>query len=351
MMILKMILLIRRKEILNMADNKLDITNMIERSYNILSSFESKIQAFFESYKNTDTKIVEKETAFLNAKQELKQFMQEYKKILEATKEEFKIELVKEQKQFIEIANANTKEVLNTRKEELTEIMKQEEQKVLLKTEKVITILESFQDNINSKMKDILKSFPGNLENATQDYINNAILDIKKIGSTLKNDIEEYKSILIQELKKYKADTIQEVENTNIELKKSTTEIKAVAENIKKDSDNINRYSKYMTDDYHRLNNNLDRINKGTVKLNYILSGTNNSFILKRIYILLFSIINVFFILRIIIPNTYKINFKSQLVMNIIIIAGAILIILSFLDLVYSILIHFFGEEIKEIED
>ena len=334
-----------------MADNKLDITNMIERSYNILSSFESKIQAFFESYKNVDSKIVEKETAFLNAKQELKEFMQEYKKILEATREEFKTELIKEQKQFIEIANANTKEVLNTRKEELTTIMEQEEQKVLLKAEKVITILESFQDNINSKMKDILKSFPGNLENATQDYINNAILDIKKIGSTLRSDIEEYKSILIQELKKYKADTIQEVENTNIELKKSTTEIKAVAENIKKDSDNINRYSKYVTDDYRRLNNNLDRINKGTVKLNYILSGTNNSFILKRIYILLFSIINVFFILRIIIPNTYKINFKSQLIMNIIIIAGAILIILSFLDLVYSIFIHFFGEEIKEIDD
>ena len=334
-----------------MADNKLDITNMIERSYNILSSFESKIQTFFESYKNVDTKIVEKETAFLNAKQELKQFMQEYKKILEATKEEFKIELVKEQKQFIEIANANTKEVLNARKEELTEIMEQEEQKVLLKAEKVITILESFQDNINSKMKDILKSFPGNLENATQDYINNAILDIKKIGSTLKSDIEEYKSILIQELKKYKADTIREVENTNIELKKSTTEIKAVAENIKKDSDNINRYSKYVTDDYRRLNNNLDSINKGTVKLNYILSGTNNSFILKRIYILLFSIINVFFILRIIIPNTYKINFKSQLVMNIIIIAGAILIILSILDLAYSIFLYFFGEEIKEIDD
>lgn len=333
-----------------MAD-KLDITMMIERNYNILSSFENKIQAFFESYKNTDTKIVEKETAFLNAKQELKQFMQEYKNILEATREKFKIELAKEQKQFIEIANANTKEVLNARKEELTEIMEQEEQKVLLKAEKVITILESFQDNINSKMKDILKSFPGNLENATQEYINNAILDIKKIGSTLKNDIEEYKAILIQELKKYKADTIREVENTNIELKKSTTEIKAVAENINKTSNNINRASELIKDDYKRISNNLYRINKGTVKLNYILSGTNNSFILKRIYILLFSIINVFFILRIIIPNTYKINFKSKTIMNIIIIAGAILIILSFLDLVYSIFIHFFGEEIKEIED
>ena len=333
-----------------MAD-KLDITMMIERNYSILSNFESKIQSFFESYKNVDTKIVEKETAFANAKQELKQFMQEYKNILEATREEFKTELIKEQKQFIEIANANTKEVLNTRKEELTEIMEQEEQKVLLKAEKIITILESFQDNINSKMKDILKSFPGNLENATQDYINNAILDIKKIGSTLKSDIEEYKSILIQELKKYKADTIQEVENTNIELKKSTTEIKAVAVDIKKDSDNINRYSNYISDDCRRLNNNLGRINKGTVKLNYILSGINNSSILKKIYILLFSIINVFFILRIIIPNTYKINFKSQLIMNIIIIAGAILIILSIVDLAYSIFLYFFGEEIKEDED
>lgn len=327
-----------------MADNKLDITNMIERSYNILSNFESKIQAFFESYKNVDTKIVEKETAFLNAKEELKQFMQEYKKILEATKEEFKIELVKEQKQFIEIANANTKEVLNARKEELTEIMEQEEQKVLLKTEKVITILESFQNNINSKIADILKDLP----NASENYINNAILNI---GSTLKTNVEEYKATLVQELKKYKADVIQDVENSNIELKKSTKEIKAVAENIKKDSDNINRYSNYISDDCRRLNNNLGRINKGTVKLNYILSGINNSSVLKKIYILLFSVINVFFILRIIIPTTYKINFKSQLTMNIIIIAGAILIILTILDLAYSIFLYFFGEEIKEDED
>lgn len=326
-----------------MAD-KLDITMMIERNYNILSSFENKIQAFFESYKNVDTKIVEKETAFINAKQELKLFMQEYKQILETTREEFKTELAKEQKQFIELANSNTKEVLNARKEELTEIMEQEEQKVLLKTEKVITILESFQNNINSKIADILKDLP----NASENYINNAILNI---GSTLKTNVEEYKATLVQELKKYKADVIQDVENSNIELKKSTKEIKAVAENIKKDSDNINRYSNYISDDCRRLNNNLGRINKGTVKLNYILSGINNSSVLKKIYILLFSVINVFFILRIIIPTTYKINFKSQLTMNIIIIAGAILIILTILDLAYSIFLYFFGEEIKEDED
>lgn len=330
-----------------MADNKLDITNMIERSYNILSSFESKIQAFFESYKNVDTKIVEKETAFINAKQELKLFMQEYKQILETTREEFKTELAKEQKQFIELANSNTKEVLNARKEELTEIMELEEQKVLLKTEKIITILESFQDNINSKIADILKDLPS----ASEDYINNVILDVKKIGSTLKTDVEEYKAILIKELTKFKADIIQDVENSNIELKKSTKEIKAVAENIDKTSNNINRTSELIKDDYRRISNNLSRINKGTVKLNYILNGINNSSVLKRIYILLFSIINVFFILRIIIPTNYKINFKSQLIMNIIIIAGAILIILSILDLAYSIFLHLFEVEIKESED
>ena len=37
--------------------------------------------------------------------------------------------------------------------------------------------------------------------------------------------------------------------------------------------------------------------------------------------------------------------------MYIITMAGIILIILSLLDLIYSIFIHFFGEEIKEIED
>ena len=324
--------------------SNLDFKGMIEANYNVLSNLEANIQAFFKSFQDIDTKIVEKETAFINAKQELKLFMQEYKQILETTREEFKTELAKEQKQFIELANSNTKEVLNARKEELTEIMEQEEQKVLLKTEKVITILESFQNNINSKIADILKDLP----NASENYINNAILNI---GSTLKTNVEEYKATLVQELKKYKADVIQDVENSNIELKKSTKEIKAVAENIKKDSDNINRYSNYISDDCRRLNNNLGRINKGTVKLNYILSGINNSSVLKKIYILLFSIINVFFILRIIVPTTYKINFKSQLTMNIIIIAGAILIILTILDLAYSIFLYFFGEEIKEDED
>ena len=337
-----------------MAD-KLDITMMIERNYSILSNFESKIQAFFESYKNTDTKIVEKETAFLNAKQELKQFMQEYKNILEATREEFKIELVKEQKQFIEIANANTKEVLNARKEELTEIMEQEEQKVLLKAEKVITILESFQDNINSKMKDILKSFPGNLENATQDYINNAILDIKKIGSTLKSDIEEYKSILIQELKKYKVDTIQEMENSNIELKKSTTEIKAVAEDIKKENISLNKNRSNLEADYRKVNNSLEIANRNTSNLINSIRNINYTFVINRIYILLFSLLNSIFILRIIVPQQWKFNFFGKKTLWTLIIVASLLIIVAICDFIYRtilpILSNLFTSEEETEED
>ena len=333
-----------------MAD-KLDITMMIERNYNILSSFENKIQAFFESYKNVDTKIVEKETAFANAKQELKQFMQEYKQILEATREEFKTELVKEQKQFIEIANANTKEVLNARKEELTEIMEQEEQKVLLKTEKVITILESFQDNINSKIVDILKDLPS----ASEDYINNVILDVKKIGSTLKNDVEEYKSILIRELKKYKADTIQEMENSNIELKKSTTEIKAVAEDIKKENISLNKNRSNLEADYRKVNNSLEIANRNTSNLINSIRNINYTFVINRIYILLFSLLNSIFILRIIVPQQWKFNFFGKKTLWTLIIVASLLIIVAISDFIYRtilpILSNLFTSEEETEED
>lgn len=334
-----------------MADNKLDITNMIERSYNILSSFESKIQAFFESYKNVDSKIVEKETAFLNAKQELKLFMQEYKKILEATREEFKTELAKEHQNFIEVANANTENILKAREKELTEIMEQEEQKVLLKTEKVITILESFQDNINSKIADILKDLPS----ASENYINNAILDIKKIGSTLKSDIEEYKSILIQELKKYKVDTIQEIENSNIELKKSTTEIKAVAEDIKKENISLNKNRSNLEADYRKVNNSLEIANRNTSNLINSIRNINYTFVINRIYILLFSLLNSIFILRIIVPQQWKFNFFGKKTLWTLIIVASLLIIVAICDFIYRtilpILSNLFTSEEEADED
>lgn len=323
-----------------MADNKLDITNMIERSYNILSNFENKIQAFFESYKNVDTKIVTKETAFLNAKKELELFMQEYKQILETTKEEFKIELVKEQKQFIEIANANTKEVLNARKEELTEIMEQEKQKVLLKTEKVITILESFQDNINSKIADILKDLPS----ASEDYINNVILDVKKIGSTLKNDVEEYKKL-----------SLEEVNSCKDTLKQSTKAIKEVAEDIKAENSNIIKNRNNLEADYKKVNSSLEKVSKD---INNLIKGINNvkyTFLINKIYILLFSLLNSIFILRIIVPQQWKFNFFGKKTLWTLIIVASLLIIVAICDFIYRtilpILSNLFTSEEETEED
>ena len=323
-----------------MADNKLDITNMIERSYNILSNFENKIQAFFESYKNVDTKIVTKETAFLNAKKELELFMQEYKQILETTKEEFKIELVKEQKQFIEIANANTKEVLNARKEELTEIMEQEKQKVLLKTEKVITILESFQDNINSKIADILKDLPS----ASEDYINNVILDVKKIGSTLKNDVEEYKKL-----------SLEEVNSCKDTLKQSTKAIKEVAEDIKAENCNIIKNRSNLEADYKKVNSSLEKVSKD---INNLIKGINNvkyTFLINKIYILLFSLLNSLFILRIIVPQQWKFNFYGKKTLWTLIIVASLLIVVGIGDFIYRtilpILSNLFTSEEEADED
>ena len=323
-----------------MADNKLDITNMIERSYNILSNFENKIQAFFESYKNVDTKIVTKETAFLNAKKELELFMQEYKQILETTKEEFKIELVKEQKQFIEIANANTKEVLNARKEELTEIMEQEKQKVLLKTEKVITILESFQDNINSKIADILKDLPS----ASEGYINNVILDVKKIGSTLKNDVEEYKKL-----------SLEEVNSCKDTLKQSTKAIKEVAEDIKAENSNIIKNRNNLEADYKKVNSSLEKVSKD---INNLIKGINNvkyTFLINKIYILLFSLLNSLFILRIIVPQQWKFNFYGKKTLWTLIIVASLLIVVGIGDFIYRtilpILSNLFTSEEEADED
>ena len=186
-----------------MADiNKLDITNMIERSYNILSNFESKIQAFFESYKNTDTKIVEKETAFLNAKQEFKKLIEDYRSTLDQVREDFNLALAKEHQNFIEVANTNTVKILKAREEELKQKLEAEEHNIILKAKNLLEAMESFQSNINSKIADTIKNLPVELENQKDLYINKTLLDIKETSNTLQTNIEEYKKVLDEELSK-----------------------------------------------------------------------------------------------------------------------------------------------------
>lgn len=318
-----------------MADNKLDITNMIERSYNILSSFESKIQAFFESYKNVDTKIVEKETAFLNAKEELKLFMQEYKKILEATREEFKTELAKEHQNFIEVANANTENILKAREEELQKKLEQEEHKILLKTKTLLEAMENFNNNISIKIADTIKNLPVALENEKDLFINKTLSDIKETSKTLQKNIEEYKKVLNEELSKYKDTIITQVNTCKDSLKESTEAIKEVAEDIKKENIILNKNRSNLEADYNKVNSSLNKVSKDTNNLIKSINNVKYTFVINKIYILLFSLLNSLFILRIIVPQQWKFNFYGKKTLWTLIIIASLLIIVAIGDFIY----------------
>ena len=317
-----------------MAD-KLDITMMIERNYSILSNFESKIQAFFESYKNVDTKIVEKETAFINAKQELKTFMQEYKQILETTREEFKTELAKEYQNFIEIANTNTEKILKAREEELQEKLEQEEDNILLKTKTLLEAMENFNNNISIKIVDTIKNLPVALENEKDLFINKTLSDIKETSKTLQKNIEEYKKVLNEELIKYKDTVITQVNTCKDTLKQSTEAIKEVAEDIKAENSNIIKNRSNLEADYNKVNSSLNKVSKDTNNLIESINNVKYTFVINKIYILLFSLLNSIFILRIIVPQKWKFNFYGNKTLWSLIILASLLIIIAIGDFIY----------------
>ena len=158
--------------------SKLDFKGMIEANYNVLSNLEANIQAFFKTFENVDTKIVEKETAFINAKQEFKELIEDYRTILENTREEFKKALISEQQEFIEVANTNTEKILKTKEKELKQKLDLEENKIILKAKDLLEAMESFQDNINSKVADTIKNLPVLLEEEKDLIINKNLLII-----------------------------------------------------------------------------------------------------------------------------------------------------------------------------
>jgi len=129
--------------------SNLDFKGMIEANYNVLSNLEASIQAFFKTFENVDTKIVEKETAFINAKQEFKELIEDYRTILENTREEFKKALTSEQQEFIEVVNTNTNKILEIKEEELKQKLEAEEHNIILKTNTLLEAMESFQENIS----------------------------------------------------------------------------------------------------------------------------------------------------------------------------------------------------------
>lgn len=339
--------------------NNLDFKGMIEANYNVLSNLEANIQAFFKTFENVDTKIVEKETAFANAKQEFKELIEDYRSTLDKTKEDFNLALIKEQKEFIEVANTNTEKILKARENELKQKLELEENKITLKVKDLLEAMESFQSNINSKIADTIKNLPVELENQKDLYINKTLSDIKETSNTLQANIEEYKKVLNVELSKYKDTVISEVntckDTLKDTLKESTVAIKEVAEDIKKENISLNKNRSNLEVDYRKVNNNLEVANRNTSNLINSIRNINYTFVINRIYILLFSLLNSIFILRIIVPQQWKFNFFGKKTLWTLIIVASLLIIVAICDFMYRtilpILSNLFTSEEETEED
>lgn len=105
-----------------------DFRMMIEKSYDILSNYEKKNNEFYNSFREVDKKIIEKETAFASAKNNLKefieQFSEEYQSYLTKVSTVFKNELNQANEEFKK-KMIDTAEKVEAQKEEITELKKE----------------------------------------------------------------------------------------------------------------------------------------------------------------------------------------------------------------------------------
>lgn len=105
-----------------------DFKMMIEKSYDILSNYEKKNNEFYNSFREVDKKIIEKETAFASAKNNLKefieQFSEEYQSYLTKVSTVFKNELNQANEEFKK-KMIDTAEKVEAQKEEITELKKE----------------------------------------------------------------------------------------------------------------------------------------------------------------------------------------------------------------------------------
>lgn len=318
--------------------SNLDFKGMIEANYNVLSNLEASIQGFFRKFEDIDTKIVEKETAFINAKQEFKELIEDYRSTLDQIREDFNLAVAKEHQNFVEVANANTEKILKAKEEELQQKLEQEEHKILLKTKTLLDTMESFQENINSKILDTIKNLPVLLENEKDLIINKNLADIKETSNTLKSSIEDYRKILEQELESYKNRLVEEMKECKYTLKENIEDIKKVAEDIKAENSNIIKNRNNLEADYQKVNNSLENVTKST---NNLVKGINNikyTFIINKIYIFLFSLLNSLFILRIIVPQKWETNFLGTKTLWTLIILATSLIVVAVGDFIYRVI-------------
>lgn len=105
-----------------------DFKMMIEKSYDILTNYEKKNNEFYNTFKEVDKKIVEKETAFASAKNNLKEFidqnLENYQSYLNKVSNVFKDELNQANEEFKK-KMIDTAEKVEAQKEEIIGLKKE----------------------------------------------------------------------------------------------------------------------------------------------------------------------------------------------------------------------------------
>lgn len=105
-----------------------DFKMMIEKSYDILTNYEKKNNEFYNTFREVDKKIIEKETAFANAKNNLRefieQFSEEYQSYLTKVSNVFKDQLNEANNEFRK-KMIDTAEKVEAQKEEIIGLKKE----------------------------------------------------------------------------------------------------------------------------------------------------------------------------------------------------------------------------------
>lgn len=261
-------------------ENKKDFGMMIERNYNILNKFEKKMNNFFSEYDKLDQKIVEKETAFLKAKNVIDEFFYDTKESLDEMLEIHRrriVDIKQYLKHFTEKLKTESKESI---KEDIEVLSILERNKILKNIENVSKNFEELENNLKNTIKEIIKDLPDELKKEKEFYIKEEMEEIKNTSNLFINALEELKIKMIEDIEKY-----------NHSLEKQLNKIELASAEIEE-----NR--KILNDGYKRLEEKLELLENRSNELSINLKKANKESLMKKITTLLFVLVLGMFITK-----------------------------------------------------
>lgn len=261
-------------------NNKKDFGMMIERNYDILNTFEKKMNNFFNEYDRLDQKIVEKETAFLKAKNVINEFFYDTKESLDEMLEIHRrriVDIKQYLKHFTEKLKTESKESI---KEDIEVLSILERNKILKNIENVSKNFEELENNLKNSIKEIIKDLPDELKKEKEFYIKKEMEEIKNTSNLFINSLEELKIKMIED-----------IENYNNSLEKQINKIELASAEIEN-----NR--KILNTGYKRLEEKLELLENRSSELSSNLKKANNESLMKKMTTLLFVIVFGMFITK-----------------------------------------------------